>query len=70
MRVAVNDVLRFAMYYEDYGMERQAMDYYAELPAEQKPLGCDSCAGHCERACPYGLKVKPRLLHSHDILSA
>jgi len=69
-RVAVNDVLRFAMYYENYGMERQAMDYYAELPAEQKPVGCETCAGPCERACPHGLKVKTRLLHSHDILSA
>jgi len=69
-RVAVNDVLRFAMYYENYGMERQAMDYYAELPTEQKPTGCETCAGLCERACPYGLKVKTRLLHSHDILSA
>lgn len=69
-RVAVNDVLRFAMYYDNYGMERQAIDYYAELPAEQKPVSCETCAGLCERACPYGLKVRTRLLHSHDILSA
>jgi predicted aldo/keto reductase-like oxidoreductase len=69
-RVAVNDVLRFAMYYENYGQERQAMDCYAELPAEQKPTDCETCAGPCELACPYGLKVKTRLLHSHDILSA
>ena len=68
-RVAVNDVLRFAMYYENYGMERQAIDYYADLPAEQKPVSCKTCAGLCERACPYGLKVKTRLLHSHDCLS-
>jgi predicted aldo/keto reductase-like oxidoreductase len=69
-QVAVNDVLRFAMYYENYGMERQAMDCYAELAAGQKPVGCETCDGPCERACPFGLKVKARLLHSHDILSA
>ena len=68
--VAVNDVLRYAMYYENYGMEKQAMDYYAELASPSKPLGCESCPGPCESACPYGLKVRTRLLHSHEILSA
>jgi predicted aldo/keto reductase-like oxidoreductase len=68
--VAVNDVLRYAMYYENYGMEKQAMDYYAELAPQSKPLGCESCPGHCESACPYGLKVRARLLHSHEILTA
>jgi aryl-alcohol dehydrogenase-like predicted oxidoreductase len=68
--VAVNDILRYAMYYENYGMERMATDYYAELPAERKPLGCEICTGPCEKACPYGLKIRTRLLHSHDILTA
>jgi aryl-alcohol dehydrogenase-like predicted oxidoreductase len=68
--VAVNDVLRYAMYFENYHMEKQAMDYYAELEPGRKPVGCESCAGHCESACPYGLKVRTRLLHSHDILTA
>jgi len=68
--VAVNDVLRYAMYFESYGMEKDAMSYYAEMEPDRKPLGCAECVGHCETACPYGLKVKPRLLHSHDILTA
>jgi predicted aldo/keto reductase-like oxidoreductase len=68
--VAVNDVLRYAMYFENYRMEKMAMDYYAAMAEDRKPLGCAECAGHCEKACPYGLKVRPRLLHSHDILSA
>jgi hypothetical protein len=68
--VAVNDVLRYAMYFEDYGMEKIAMDYYAEMAKDRKPYGCEDCSGPCEKACPYGLKVKPRLLHSHDILTA
>ncbi|HYA49326.1 MAG TPA: aldo/keto reductase [Burkholderiales bacterium] len=68
--VAVNDVLRFAMYHEDYGMERMAADYYAELEPARKPLGCEDCAAPCERACPYGLSVRARLLHAHDILTA
>jgi len=68
--VAVNDVLRYAMYFEHYGMEKEAMAYYAEMQSGRKPLGCGDCSGHCEKACPFGLKVKPRLLHSHDILTA
>jgi predicted aldo/keto reductase-like oxidoreductase len=68
--VAVNDVLRYAMYFENYRMEKEAMAYYAEMDVDKKPLGCAECAGLCEKACPYGLKIKPRLLHSHDILTA
>jgi len=68
--VAVNDVLRYAMYFENYGMEKEAMGYYAEMDPNRRPLGCADCPGHCEKACPYGLKVRPRLLHSHDILTA
>lgn len=68
--VAVNDVLRFAMYHEDYGMERMAVDHYAELEPGRKPLGCAGCSAPCEGACPHGLPVRERLLRSHEILSA
>jgi len=68
--VAVNDVLRFAMYYEHYGMERQALDYYAELEPERKPLNCAGCPAPCQSACPHGLQVKSRLLQTHEVLSA
>jgi aryl-alcohol dehydrogenase-like predicted oxidoreductase len=68
--VAVNDVLRYAMYAEDYGMERMGADHYAELEPGRKPLGCVGCAAPCESACPYGLRVRTRLLHAHDILAA
>jgi len=68
--VAVNDVLRFAMYFEYYRMERVAIDAYADLEPARKPTGCGGCAGYCESACPHGLRVKDKLLHSHDILTA
>jgi predicted aldo/keto reductase-like oxidoreductase len=67
--VAVNDVLRYAMYFEHYRMEKEAIRYYADMASEKKPLGCANCPGHCERACPYGLKVKSRLICAHDILT-
>jgi hypothetical protein len=67
--VAVNDVLRYAMYFEDYRMERMATDYYAELEPSRKPLACAGCAAPCECACPHGLPVRTRLLRSHEILT-
>jgi predicted aldo/keto reductase-like oxidoreductase len=68
--VAVNDVLRYAMYFEHYGREKEAIGYYADLEPERKPLGCENCAAPCESACPYGLQVKAKLQHSHEILTA
>jgi len=68
--VAINDVLRYGMYFEDYGMEKEAMRYYTDLGGSEKALKCTSCSGYCEAACPYGLKVKEKLVHAHEILSA
>lgn len=67
--VAVNEVLRYGMYFEDYRMEKEAMRYYAELEEAKKPLFCTGCSGSCESACPYGLRVKEQLIRTHEILS-
>ena len=68
--VAVGDVLRFTMYHDDYRNERMATDAYAELADAHKPLNCTGCTAPCESACPYGLTVKNKLMHAHEILSA
>jgi len=68
-QVAVGEVLRFAMYYEDYRSERMALDHYSELASAQKPMNCAGCAAPCQSACPHGLMVKSKLLHAHEILS-
>lgn len=67
--VAINSVLRYNMYFEDYRIEKEAMRYYAELRDKNKPLNCSDCAGNCESACPYNLKVKEKLIRAHEILS-
>jgi len=67
--VAINDVLRYGMYYENYKMEKEAMRYYAELEGSKKPLNCAYCSGACEQACPYNLRVRDKLLRMHDILT-
>ena len=68
--VAVNDVLRYAMYYENYGMEKMAADSYAELESSRRPVSCTGCTAPCESACPHGLPVRAKLLRAHEILSA
>lgn len=67
--VAINDVLRYGMYFENYRIEKEAIRYYAELEESKKPHSCTDCVGYCEAACPYGLKVKDKLLHTHEILT-
>jgi hypothetical protein len=67
--VAINEILRYKMYFENYGMEKEAMRYYAGLEASKKPALCARCSGYCEAACPYGLKVKDKLIQADEMLS-
>ena len=68
-QVAISDVMRFAMYFQDYGHEKNALHYYAQLADEGKPLKCWQCPGFCNRVCPFGLEVKEKLLQAHTLLS-
>lgn len=67
--VAISDVMRFAMYYEDYGHESSALQHYALLTDKKKPLKCSDCTGLCSRVCPFGLQVKEKLMQAHTLLS-
>ena len=68
--VAVNEVLRYAMYFENYGMEKNALELYGNLDPAKKPAACASCDGPCEAACPHGLAVRAKLIRSHGLLEA
>ena len=59
--VPVADILRYKMYFENYGDEKFAMQRYAMLPASARPSGCEGCPAPCEAACPYGLRIRDRL---------
>jgi predicted aldo/keto reductase-like oxidoreductase len=69
-KVAINEILRYGMYFENYRMEKEAMRYYAQLEESKKPLRCSGCSGYCDSVCPYGLRVRKKLMHAHEILSA
>lgn len=67
-KVSIATVLRYSMYFRDYGMEKHAMQSYARLeqPAE-KCLGCHREA--CITACPFGLPVASLLRSAHKSLT-
>lgn len=67
--VPVADILRYKMYYEDYGEEKFAMQRYDLVPARLRPRACAGCAAPCEPACPYGLRVRERLAEADRQLS-
>jgi predicted aldo/keto reductase-like oxidoreductase len=65
--LAIDDVLRYRMYFEDYGDEKEAMRLYAKL--EQKADVCIGCSAPCAGACPHGVPIQERTSGAHDLLT-
>ena len=66
--VAIASILRYHMYFKDYGMEKDAMKHYARLEAgAEKCVSCETEA--CTGACPFGLPVSAMVRKAHDSLS-
>jgi len=66
--VPVNTILRYNHYFEAQGSEKYAMGKYAVLEMN-KADACRTCAGRCERACPYGVPVRTLLCLAHTQLT-
>lgn len=66
--VPVPDVLRYAMYADAYGRERDAMLKYARLDLARRADQCVTCPAPCEAACPFGLSIRAQLLRADDRL--
>ena len=66
--VEIATVLRYRMYFKDYGMEKRAMESYAVLQNNASPCsGCNQPV--CAAKCPYGLPVKVMLSDAHESMS-
>ena len=65
--LAINDLLRFRMYFEDYGWEKEAMRQYAAL--EKNASLCVGCSAPCANACPLGVAIPERVAGSHELLT-
>ena len=66
--VPVDDIFRYAMYFENYGRERDAMALYAALPSERDASRCASCPAPCQAACPFELPIRQKMLQAHRTL--
>jgi len=65
-RLAVNDVLRYRMYFEDYGREKEAMRLYAAL--ERDARRCAGCPAPCQAHCPVDIPIRERMLGADTLL--
>ena len=63
----IDDVLRFKMYFEDYGDEREAMRQYAKLPV--KADACEGCSAPCANACPFEIPIAEATSEAHRLLT-
>jgi predicted aldo/keto reductase-like oxidoreductase len=67
--IATTDVLRFLAYDESYGKTAPARSGYRGLPPARTLAACRDC-GACEKACPYGVRIRARLRAAHAILNS
>jgi hypothetical protein len=65
--LAIHDVLRHRMYFEDYGDQKQAMQLYARLSPQANV--CAACAAPCASACPHGVPIPERTAGAHELLT-
>jgi predicted aldo/keto reductase-like oxidoreductase len=67
-RIPISTILRYNYYYQRKGDQKHAMELYRKLHSA-KPEVCETCPGHCEDACPYGVAAKGLLAMAHDNLN-
>ena len=65
--LAIHDVLRHRMYFEDYGQQKHAISLYAKL--EKQADVCIGCAAPCLGACPHGVPIQERTIGAHRLLT-
>jgi len=63
----INDILRYRMYFKDYGWQKEAMRLYAKL--EESAAQCIGCAAPCANTCPIGVPIQEKMLDAHRVLS-
>jgi len=68
LKIAVPDILRYAMYYISYAQADQARQMYQKLPSSSTAHQCNAC-GVCESACPNGLPIVDKLSEAHALLA-
>jgi predicted aldo/keto reductase-like oxidoreductase len=67
--VSIDDILRFDMYFDNYGMEKVGMEEYARLESHRRAIPCLGCDAPCETRCPYHVRIKQKLAIAHQHLT-
>ncbi len=67
--VPIHDILRYRLYFNNYGREKYAMGLYAALPASKKATQCAACSGPCTGSCPFNIAIRDRLIDTHSELT-
>ncbi|MDH3215183.1 MAG: aldo/keto reductase [Candidatus Krumholzibacteria bacterium] len=67
--VPIHDILRYRLYFTNYGREKYALQRYASVAASRKASKCIACGGPCVTACPFGLPVRDKLVQAHAELT-
>ncbi|MGD0282902.1 MAG: aldo/keto reductase [Dissulfurispiraceae bacterium] len=66
--VEIASVMRYRMYFREYGMEKRAMQSYATL--KTNAAACATCSEPaCTGKCPHDLPVKDLLCDAHESMS-
>lgn len=63
----IHDVLRYRMYFEDYGWEKEGLRLYGAL--SKRADVCASCSAPCTGTCPVGIPIRERMLGAHELLT-
>jgi predicted aldo/keto reductase-like oxidoreductase len=66
-KLAIDDVLRYRMYFEDYRDEKEAMRLYARL--DKQADVCTRCSGPCLGSCPHGVPIPTQTRGAHRMLT-
>ena len=64
----IDDVLRYRMYFESYGREKEAMRLYAALDPGRRADHCASCDAPCAKACPFEIPIRERMAEADRLL--
>ena len=67
--VAINDIMRYKMYFENYRSEKEGILCYKELPDEKKADTCRDCDAPCSGACGIGVNIRNEMIRAHDLLT-
>jgi predicted aldo/keto reductase-like oxidoreductase len=65
----IHDVLRYRMYFEDYGWEKEGMRLYAQLDPARSAAQCAACPAPCLGSCPQGIPIRARMTGAHELLT-